>query len=391
MITDPTQLFATLAATTAFLFWLGKRKKFEKFFSILPPIIWVYLVPAAMTTAGLLPATNELYGWMSYYFLPFSLFLLTISVDLRALVSLGRLALIMLMVGTAGIMLGSVVAFVILQNFMPEHGWQSIAALAASWIGGSVNMVAVQQGLEAPASILGPLIPVDTVVGYGWMAILLAMVGIQKRFDHWNGANRSAIDALDARLEELSQKQNPQTVPILALIIALGITAAALSRLAGNWLPVIGDPTIISASTWAILIVVTGGLILSFSPVRKLENSGASVVGYYALFLLLSSIGAQADLLAVMDTPVFLIAGLIMISVHIGLLFLAARILKAPLFFVATGSMANVGGGVSAPIVASVYQAQLAPVGLLMAIGGYIMGIYGAFGLAKILALLAGA
>jgi uncharacterized membrane protein len=157
----------------------------------------------------------------------------------------------------------------------------------------------------------------------------------------------------------------------------------------GSRMPSIGNPTIISSTTWAVLIVVTGGLLLSFTPVRRLEEAGASKIGYLALYLLLTGIGAQADLKAVLDAPLFLAAGVVWILVHATVLFIAARLLRAPLFFFATGSMANIGGAASAPVVAGVYHPAMAPVGLLMAVAGYIAGIYGGLACAWILSRLA--
>jgi uncharacterized membrane protein len=158
----------------------------------------------------------------------------------------------------------------------------------------------------------------------------------------------------------------------------------------GSQLPVLGDPTIISHTTWAVLIVVTGGLVLSFTRVRKLEEVGASRVGYLALYLMMAGVGAQADFKAVIEAPAYLGAGIVWIAVHVLVLYIAARLVRAPLFFVATGSMANIGGPASSPVVAGVYHPAMAPVGLLMAIGGYILGIYAGLLGAWILSLVGG-
>ena len=124
------------------------------------------------------------------------------------------------------------------------------------------------------------------------------------------------------------------------------------------------------------------------SPLRDLEKVGASGFGYTALYLLLAGIGAQADLRAVLDAPVYLLAGAVWIAIHVLVLYFAARLVKAPLFFVATGSMANIGGAATAPVVAGVYHPAMAPVGLLMAVAGYILGIYGAIACAGLLGIV---
>ena len=168
------------------------------------------------------------------------------------------------------------------------------------------------------------------------------------------------------------------TLPDLVIVTGLGFVAAIVSIQIGNRLPSLGDPSVISPATWAVLVVVTAGLILSFTRMRSIEEAGASRIGYLALYLLIASIGARADVRAIMDAPVYMLTGVLWITIHVTLLIIAAKLLKAPLFFVATGSMANVGGAASAPVVAGAFAPALAPVGVLMGVAGYILGIYAA-------------
>ncbi|NNF59665.1 MAG: DUF819 family protein [Rhodothermaceae bacterium] len=389
LITEPTQVAALLASVLAAVFALSRVKAFEKMFELIPPVLWAYFVPMLLTTFGVTPEASAAYDWFGYVLLPLALFLLMLTIDLRAIASLGRMALIMLLVGTFGIVIGGPIAFLAVGQFIGDpEAWKGLAALSGSWIGGTANMVAIQESVGLDD--LGPIIVVDTVVGYGWMAILLFLSGYQKQFNDWVGADTSAMDRVDETLRQLDQTRRPTTLATAGIIIGLGFGAAVLSRVLGSSMPTLGDPTIISGGTWAVLIAVTAGLILSFTPMRKLEADGASRIGYVALYLLLTGIGAQGNLTAVLDAPLYLLTGVIWLSIHIGLLFLAAKLLKAPLFFVATGSMANVGGAASAPIVAGVYHPAMAPVGLLMAVAGYVLGIYAALGCAWMLGALAG-
>src|SRR5690606_14281356 len=182
-----------------------------------------------------------------------------------------------------------------------------------------------------PEADLGPIIVVDTVVGYGWMGVLLFLSGYQARFDRWNNADRSAIEETNRRLEELDTRRHPLDTRMAVVIIGLAFAGAVAGIAVGNLMPSIGEPTIISQTTWAVLVVVTGGLLLSFTPIRRIEEWGASRIGYAALYMLLTAIGAQADLKAVLDAPVYLLAGALWLSVHIALLFGMARLLRAPL------------------------------------------------------------
>lgn len=396
LVTDPVQTAAVLCAVLAGVFALSRVKALSKLFEFVPPVIWAYFVPMVLTTVGVTQPyadgyTNPAYDLFGYVLLPMALFLLMLTIDLKAIASLGKMALIMLLVGTLGIVIGGPIAFLTAGQLIGDpEAWKGLAALSGSWIGGTANMVAIQESVGLRD--LGPIIVVDTVVGYGWMGILLFLAGYQQRFNRWVGADTSAMDRVDETLKQLDQTRRPLSIETGAIILGMGIAAAVLARVLGSGLPPLSiqGQTIISGGTWAVLIAVTAGLVLSFTPMRKLEVDGASRIGYVALYLLLTSIGAQGDLGAIAEAPFYLLAGVIWLAVHIALLFLAAKLLKAPLFFVATGSMANVGGAASAPIVAGVYHPAMAPVGLLMAVAGYVLGIYAALGCAAMLGVLAG-
>ena len=389
LVTDPTHVAALLASVLAVVFALSRVEALARAFEIVPPVLWAYFVPMLLTTFAVTPAKSAAYDWFGYVLLPFALFLLMLTIDLRAIASLGRLAIIMLLVGTLGIVLGGPIAYLAVGQFIADpEAWKGLAALSGSWIGGTANMVAIQESVGLAE--LGPIIVVDTLVGYGWMAILLFLSGYQNRFNRWVGADTTAMDRVDETLRQIDQTRRPLTIGTGAIIVGLGFGGAVLARLLGAAMPALGNPTIISHGTWAVLIAVTAGLALSFTPIRKVEADGASRVGYVALYLLLTGIGAQGNLAAVLDAPLYLLTGVVWISVHIVLLLFAAKLLRAPLFFVATGSMANVGGAASAPIVAGVYHPAMAPVGLLMAVAGYVLGIYAALGCAWMLGALAG-
>jgi uncharacterized membrane protein len=371
------------------LFWLSGLKPLQKFFDIVPVILFVYFVPTLSTAFGITPPASPVYDWMTRYLLPLALFLLMLTVDLPAIARLGGMALLMMLAGTLGTVVGAPLTYLVFGGLLPENAWMGLAALSGSWIGGTANLVAVAESVGTPPNIMGPTIVVDTLVGYGWMAVLLAMSTWQHKWDRRINARVEALEATNRRLGVLQERQRPLDTRSLAIILGLGFVATVGAVAAGGALPTVGTPTIISHTTWAILIIVTIGLLLSLSPLRKLEEAGASRLGYGALYLLLTGIGAQADLRAIFDAPVFLLAGVFWILIHGAVVLLVARLLRAPLFFFATASLANVGGAVSAPIVASVYQPAMAPVGLLMAVLGYIVGTYAGLGVAWMLGQMA--
>jgi uncharacterized membrane protein len=390
LITEPTAVFAWLASLVAVIFWLSSLPGLRKLFELTPPVIYAYFVPTISTTLGITPPASSAYDWTIRYLLPMALLLLMITVDLRSLVRLGPMALFMLVTGTVGILLGAPVALVIFGPFLPEESWKGLAALSGSWIGGSANMMAIARSVGTPDSLLGPIIVVDTVVGYGWMGVLLLFSGSQHWFDVRTRARTSAIEQTNRRLAEMASHRHPIELWHVVVILGLGLGGAVLGVVLGRQLPVLGDPTIISHTTWAVLLVVTGGLLLSFTRVSRLEEVGASRVGFAALYLMMAAVGAQADLKAVLEAPAFVGAGLLWMGIHALVLYVGARLVRAPLFFVATASMANIGGPASAPVVAGIYHPAMAPVGLLMAVGGYVLGIYGGLVCAWVLSLIGG-
>jgi len=389
LLQDPMAVLAYLAAVLAGIFWVSRLRRLERVFRITPPIVYVYFLPTLSSAAGIIPLASPTYDWIRAYMLPLALLLLMVTVDLPAILRLGWMALVMMVAGTVGIIIGGPVALATFGQWLPPDTWKGFAALSGSWIGGGANMVAMAQSVGASDSMLGPVIVVDTVVGYGWMGVLLFLSAWQHRFDRWNRANRGAIDDATRRLSELQADTRPLDLPALGMILGVGMAGTVASVWVGGLLPPLGSPTIISHTTWAVLVVVTAGLALSFTPIRRLEAYGASVIGYLALYLLMASIGAQADIRAIFQTPMYLAAGALWIAIHVAVLLVVARLIRAPLFFVATGSMANVGGAASAPVVAGIYHPALAPVGLLMGVSGYILGIYGALICAWLLARVA--
>jgi uncharacterized membrane protein len=389
LISDPTAVFIYLACVLGGLFWLSGLARLEGFFRITPPVIYAYFGPALSTSLGITPDASPAYDWMIRYLLPVALLLLMTTVDVREVLRLGGKALAMILAGSLGIILGGPLALAVFGSFLPSDTWMGLAALSGSWIGGSANMVAIKESIGTPDDLMGPIIVVDTVVGYGWMGVLLLLGTWQRRFDRWIRADTRAVEALDRKLAASESDRRPTELGDLAMMLALGFGGALVCLAIGDRLPSLGDPTIISHTTWTVVLATSAGLALSFTPVARIERTGGSRLGYLALYLMLTAIGAQADLVKVLEVPLYLAVGVAWVATHVVLLFLVARLLRAPMFFVATGSMANIGGPVSASVVASVYHPALAPVGVLMGVAGYIIGIYGGLLCAWLLAQVA--
>jgi uncharacterized membrane protein len=384
LIQDPMAIFSYLVAVVGLLFVLGESKNpfLQKFFHYAPPLIWTYFIPMLSTTFGIIPDDSALYDFASTFILPVGLLLLLLSANVPATLKLGPKALMMFFAGTLGVIIGGPIALALFQPFLPEEAWTGVAALAGSWIGGSANMAAMIEATGTPDHILSPIIVVDTVVGYSWMGIMIFLASFQHKFNKWNKADNSIIQKVSQDMGDFQQKNSrPIEVPQLAAILGLGFGVAYVIRRFSELLP---ETSVLSAGTWTIMIISAVGILLSFTKVSKLENYGASKVGYAGIYILLATIGAKADLAYVLDAPQYVLLGIVWLSIHILVIFTAARLLRAPLFFVAVGSQGNIGGTSSAPVVASVFQPSLAPVGLLMGILGNVVGTYAAVACAAI-------
>lgn len=390
LVTDPTAVFVVLVGALAAIYALAGVDRISRPFEVLPPILWAYMVPMLLTTVGVLPASSSAYDWIVRYLLPVALLLLMMTVDVPALLRLGKPAMIMTLAGTVGIVVGGPIAFAAFGSWLPEEAWKGLAALSGSWIGGGAQLVAVAESVDTPDAMLGPIIVVDTMVGYGWMAVLLFFSARQGAFDRWNRADTTLIERTNAAIAAKYQEiRRPITLRDAVLIVGIGFVGAYLCVALGDRLPELGDPKIVSHTTWAVIAVTTLGLGLSFTKVSELEGPGASHLGSLALYLLVTAIGARGDLAAILDAPMFLATGALWIVIHVAILLFVARWIRAPLFFLATGSMANVGGAASAPVVAGVYHPAMAPIGVLMAVVGYVVGIYAALSCAWMLGQVA--
>jgi len=375
MITNPFLIVAVLISIEAFVLGLSHHERTKRFFNFLPAVFWIYFLPMLAATFGLITAKSPVYGMITTWLLPASLILLLLPVDLKAILKLGPTALAMFFIGAAGIMAGAVLSFALFKPLVGPEFWSGFGALSASWTGGSANMIAVKEALSVPDRVFAPMVIVDTVIPYLWMGFMIAMVGLQPAFDRWNRSDRSILDHFgEQAVKHLATSGSRRTAAGILLALGVAFAGGATAHLIARQLPLIRD--VVTTYTWTILIVTLIGILLSFSPVRNLERSGATRTGYDLLYFVLTAIGAKASAASIGSALVLIAAGMLIIAVHAVVLLIGARLMKAPLFLIAAASQANVGGVASAPVVAEVYHPGLASVGLLLAILGNIVGTW---------------
>ncbi len=427
LITQDTIAFGILMLTLGFVFYTSTSDHnfWKKFYKYIPALLMAYMMPAVFTSAGIIAPdwetvnetgeitkhSSNLYYVASRYLLPAALVLMTLSIDLKGVFNLGPKALIMFLTGTAGIIIGGPLAILLISLISPETVggagpdavWRGLATLAGSWIGGGANQAAMLEIYEFNPKKYGGMVLVDIVVANIWMAILLLGIGKSKKIDTWLKADTTAIEVLKEKVSSYASKisRNPTLADFIVILsiafVVVGIShfgADAMSNFLKNNFEAVSDKTSSLSSFgsqffWMISIATFLGIILSFTSLKKYEGAGASKIGSVFIYILVATIGMKMDLSKIFENPGLIVVGLVWMAIHVLLLIIVAKIIKAPYFFLAIGSKANVGGAASAPVVAAAFHPSLATVGVLLAVFGYVVGTYGAMLTAELMRFVA--
>ena len=430
LFTNDTIVFGLLMLALAFIFYTESRTSgfWSKFYKIVPGLFMAYMLPAVFTTVGwiapeweqtstsgdVLKKSSALYYVASRFLLPAALVLMTLSIDLKGVFNLGWKALIMFFTGTLGIVVGGPIAILIIASVSPETVggvgpdavWRGLSTLAGSWIGGGANQTAMLEIYGYNPKLYGGMVFVDIVVANLWMALLLIGIGKRKRINQWLKADTSAIEDLKQNVSHFTEsiKRNPSLTDLMVMLgIAFG--AVSFSHFFAEILAPFFRDYINSSSSettrnifsflgssffWMIGISTLVAIGLSFTKAKQYEGAGASKLGSVFIYILVATIGMKMDLKLIFDNSGLILIGMVWMSIHAILLIVMAKLIKAPYFFLAVGSQANVGGAASAPIVASAFHPSLATVGVLLAVFGYAIGTVAAIGCTILMALASG-
>ncbi|MCL1068131.1 DUF819 family protein [Shewanella olleyana] len=411
MVTNDATALGLLAVILGFVFYTSSSAHpfWQKFYKFIPALLLCYFLPSLLNTFGVVDGdTSKLYYVASRYLLPACLVLLILSVDLKAILSLGPKAIVMFLTGTVGIVIGGPIALLIISAINPDvlggNGpdavWRGMTTLAGSWIGGGANQASMKEIYEAGGSIFSVMVTVDVIVANIWMAVLLLMASRAKQIDAKTGADTSALEALKEKVEKYhAENARIPSLRDLMLIVAIGFGVTGLAHFAADFLgpffetnyPWTRDYSLTSKFFWLVVLVTSIGLALSFSPVKHLEAAGASKVASAFLYILVATIGLHMDVSKLADEQNlwYFAIGIIWMIVHASFMLIVAKLIKAPLFYMAVGSQANVGGAASAPVVAAAFHPALAPVGVLLAVLGYAVGTYMAWLCGQLLQIIA--
>ncbi|MHA7100708.1 DUF819 family protein [Roseivirga pacifica] len=381
--------------------------KWKKFYTYVPSILLCYFLPGLLNwPLGLVSdEQSQLYFMASRYLLPASLILLCLSIDLKGIINLGPKALIMFFAATVGIVLGGPIAILLISTIAPsvldigngQEVWRGMSTVAGSWIGGGANQASMKEIFEVGDDLFATMIVVDVICANIWTGFLLYGASISKKVDGWLKSDTSSIDDLKRRVENYSASiaRNPTTTDLM-VILAIGFGGTALahwgSDLIAPWMETKADwldrnnlSSLTSGFFWIVVVATTVGVGLSFTKYRSYEGAGASKMGSVFIFVLVATIGMNMNIGEIFDNLGLFSIGITWMLVHVIIMIVVAKIIKAPFFFVAVGSQANVGGAASAPVVASAFSPALAPVGVLLAVLGYALGTYGALMCAQLM------
>ncbi len=399
VITSDAVIFGILMIMLGLIFWTHsfQSKGWVTFYRFVPMLLLCYFLPSLLTASGMVePKDSNLYNVATRYMLPASLILLTLSIDLREIFKLGPKALVMFLTGTVGVILGGPVAILIVASFDPDlvggvdtnAVWRGLSTVAGSWIGGGANQAAMKEIFNPSDELFSVMVAVDVFVAEIWMVFLLLGVGKAKEIDRFMKADASSVERLKEKMEHFSLgvKRNPTTADLMVILaLAFGTTALchAVADSVAPWIgtnyPTLSKFSLDSNFFWLIVLATTFGVLMSFTKLRNYEGAGASKIGTVCIFILVATIGLGMDIFAVFEHPGLFMVGGIWMLFHVALLFLVGYLIRAPYFFLAVGSKANIGGAASAPVVAAAFHPALAPVGVLLAVLGYALGTYGAW------------
>lgn len=440
---NDTMIFGILCIILATIFYTSNLNGFTKFYRIVPALLLCYFIPSIFSSLNIIAdkwidvsetiahlkktynnmngiydlkglknfilsnnipfeqyssfiGSSKIYYISSRFLLPASLVLLTLSIDLRGVFKLGPKALIMFLTASIGVIIGGPIAILLLSSIAPDiltnvegtELWKGLSTVAGSWIGGGANQLAMKEQWEVGDSLFSIMAVVDVLVAEVWMAFLLLGVANSDAIDKWFKADNSSITNLKNKMEKFTTESSK--IPtfndlIILLGIAFGVTSVGhfIGDNFGGWiknnLSFLVDFGLGSSFFWLIIMSTTIGVLLSFTKIRKYEGAGASKIGSVFIYILVASIGMKMNLNAIVENISLFAIGFVWMIIHVVLLFVVAKIIKAPYFFLAVGSKANIGGAASAPVVAGAFHPSLAPVGVLLAVLGYALGTYGAF------------
>jgi len=385
MIEDGFSYLTLLILISSTVVYVEKAYRW-RLFEYLPAIVIIYFIVMLLSTMGLWtkdPDITATYKSIKSNILPAMIFLLLLKADLREIAKIGKKMIFTFALASVSIALGFIIMFMIFHNYFETDAWKAFSALSGSWMGGTANMIAIQEALNLPDSKMGYALLIDSIDYAIWVMILLALVPFAKRFDHWSGADGSALRDVGERLA-ISNREGSISFHSIFLLLGISLFVSSISQYISIYLP-IND--FVTHSTWVVIIATILGIISAMTPLSRV--AGSSELGNISLYIIVALIASRANFYELTQAPIYIIAGFVIILIHLLFMVVFAKLFKIDLFTLGVASLANIGGVASAPILASAYSKALIPIGVLMAMMGYIIGTFGGMAVANVLEIIA--
>ncbi len=365
-----------------------EKKSQHKLFEYLPSIVIIYFVVMLFSTFGLWQKSESVtatYKAVKSNLLPAMIFLMLLSADMREIFKLGKKMLLTFFLASVSIAMGFIATFTLFHTYFEPNSWKAFAALSGSWMGGTANMVAIQGALDLPDSAMGYTLLIDSIDYAIWVMILLALVPFAKKFNLWSKADTSVIDEVGERLALKEESKKPIDFASLFFLLGAAFLVSALSQYGASFLPI---TSFLTTTTWIVIISTLTGTLFAMTPLAKI--SGGSELANIMLYLIVALIASRANFAELTEAPLYIVAGFVIIAIHVSIMIFFAKLFKLDLFSLGVASLANIGGVASAPILASAYSKALIPIGVLMAMMGYILGTFGGLMVGKVLEMIGG-
>jgi len=384
MITTAFPYLTLLLFIASILVYLESQTK-AKLFEYLPAIVILYFTVMTLSSLGVWSKTQEInsgYKAFKSNLLPAMIFLMLLQSDIRAILKLGKKILLTFFLASVSISLGFIIMFALMHSLFEEEAWRAFGALSGSWMGGTGNMVAIQSALELPDSKMGYVLLIDSIDYAIWVMILLALVPFAKQFNQWTKADGELLEKLGSTLDT-TQEKKPIKFPSLFMMLGLALMVSVLAQ---QLAPLLPTTSFLTNTTWIVIFATLAGIVAGMTPLSKL--SSAEPLANIMLYLIVALIASRANFSELSQAPLYIVAGFVIIIIHASIMVLFAKLFRLDLFSLGVASLANIGGVASAPILAGAYHKALIPVGVLMAMMGYIVGTFMGLGVAHVLQIL---
>jgi uncharacterized membrane protein len=385
MITNGFTYLALLMILASGIVYIENKRQ-HKLFEYLPAIVILYFTVMLFSTFGVWEKTESVtatYKAVKSNLLPAMIFLMLLSADLREIFKLGKKMILTFFLASMSIALGFIGTFALLHTYFKPESWRAFAALSGSWMGGTGNMVAIQGALDVPDSKMGYALLIDSIDYAIWVMVLLALVPMASKFNHWSKADTTLIDEVGEKLAAKEENKKNMSFDSLFLLLGSALFVSAISQWGASFLP---TTSFLTQTTWIVILATLFGIGFAMTPLAKI--AGSMELGNIMLYLIVALIASRANFAELTQAPLYIMAGFMIIAIHLIIMVLFAKLFKLDLFSLGVASLANIGGVASAPILASAYSKALIPIGVLMAMMGYIIGTFGGLMVGRILALI---